>query len=83
MAHLNTLGWIRDKIDSVRWERLGVKDWPRWVLRSVTNDDLHKAWDDEAPLIRHGRTFEYRVWPLWEDQGHWSIDRIDRRLRRR
>ena len=71
--------WLRNLV--TKWERLDVKDWPLWVLRSVNNDALHAAWDAQAPLIRRGRTFEYQVWPLCEDQGHWAIDRIYRRLK--
>ena len=66
-----------------RWEPLNQTDWPRWVQQALTNDQLREAWENHNYLVMRGRTFEYRVTPMLETQGHWGIRSIERRRKSR
>ena len=66
----------------MEWETIAANVYPKWVMRSIKNDDLHAAWVDDRMLLFRGRSYTYRVTPAVEDQGHWMVGRMERQLRR-
>ena len=63
------------------WELLKSSEWPGWVVRRMTKDVLHEAWEHDRRVVLYGKTFEYRVVPMVISQGHWGIARMERRRR--